>query len=350
MVGMVGKSEFLVDWTEQVYQKLKKADFSFWYEEKKGVKAKMIEEMNEENSDIMKDPIINEEEFIKTINNMKNKKATGIDNIPAELMKVLIKDDEVRMYLLRCFNKALTEEVHQDWLISRTKMIPKKDKPNILDHRPIAVTVNSNKIICTILRQKIEEFLDVSGVKFENQFGFTEGGRVEHCMFTLDYIVNMTFEKRGKYGKSLYFAFIDFKKAYDSIDRRKLIEVLIGYKINPKIIDLIVQMYRDDYTVIKLGNMLEKIEVTGGIRQGCCISTLLFKLITFKVIEKLRKERKYKIGKYEDNSLWLADDATLIAENLQILEQLLNCLSEAGREYGLEINKEKTKIMNYPHI
>merc|ERR1711970_1234123 len=179
------KSEFLVDWTEQVYQKLQKADSSFWYEEREGVKAKMMQQMNEENSGIMEDPVISEEEFIKTINNMKNKKATGIDNIPAELMKVLIKDDEVRMYLLRCFNKALTEEVHQDWLISRTKMIPKNEKPKILDHRPIAVTVNSNKIICTILRQKIEEFMEESGVKYDNQFGFTEGGRVEHCIFIL---------------------------------------------------------------------------------------------------------------------------------------------------------------------
>merc|ERR1711895_57430 len=240
---------------------------------------------------------------------------------------------------------ALVEKVHKDWLTSRTTMIPKKPKPKILDHRPIAVTVNSNKIICTILRQKIEEFLDISGVKFENQFGFTEGGRVEHCMFTLDYIVNMTFEKRGKYGKSLYFAFIDFKKAYDSIDRKKLIEVLIGYKINPKIIDLIVQMYKDDHTIVKLGNMEEKVEVTGGIRQGCSISTLLFKLITFKVIGDLRKMEKYKVGVYNDNSLWLADDATLIAKNLQILDQLLKCLEKSGKEYGLEINKEKTKIL-----
>merc|ERR1712121_582964 len=251
----------------------------------------------------------------------------------------------VRIYLLKCFNKALTEEVHKDWLTSRTKMIPKNNKPKALEHRPIAVTVNSNKIICTILRQKIEDFLEEKGIKYENQFGFTQGGRVEHCMFILSYITTMTFQKRGKKGKNLYFAFIDFKKACDSIDRKKLIEVLIGYKINPKIIDLIVQMYKDDHTVIKLGNMVEKIEVTGGIRQGCCISTLLFKLITFKVIESLRKEIKYKIGVYEDNSLWLADDATLIAENLQTLEQLLNCLSKAGREYGLEINKEKTKIM-----
>merc|ERR1712121_186741 len=143
----------------------------------------------------------------------------------------------------------------------------------------------------------------------------------------------------------LYLAFIDFKKAYDSIDRKKLIEVLIGYKINPKIIDLIVQMYKDDHTVIKLGNMVEKIEVTGVIRQGCCISTLLFKLVTFKVIERLRRERKYKVGKFDDNSVWLADDAILIAENPHILEQLLDCLSKAGGEYGLQINKEKTKIM-----
>ena len=73
------------------------------------------------------------------------------------------------------------------------------------------------------------------------------------------------------------------KKAYDSIDRKKLIEVLIEFKINPKIIDLIVQMHKDDHTIIKLGNMNEKIEVTGGIRQGCCISTLLFKMVLLKL-------------------------------------------------------------------
>merc|ERR1711891_9931 len=334
------KSEFLMDWTEQVYQKLQKADFSFWYREKTGAKAKMIKQMEEGNSDIMEDPIISEEEFIKTINGMKNNKATGIDNIPAELMKVLIKDNDVRIYLLKCFNKALTEEVHKDWLISRTKMIPKK-----LEHRPIAVTVNSNKIICTILRQKIENFLEEKGMKYENQFGFTQGGRVEHCMFILNYVTNMTFEKRGRNGKALYLAFIDFKKAYDSIDRKKLIEVLIEFKINPKIIDLIVQMYKDDHTIIKLGNMNEKIEVTGGIRQGCCISTLLFKLVTFKIIEKLRNEPLFRMRKFNDNSIWLADDATLIAESLQTLKQLLDCLNKAGGEYGLQINREKTKIM-----
>ena len=139
--------------------------------------------MTEEESDIMENPVISEKELIDTINNMKNNKATGVDNMQAEVMKALIKDEQVRGYLLKCFNRALIDEVHQDWLVSRTTMIPKNKKPKILENRPIAVTVNSNKIVCTILRQKIEEFLERKGIKYENQLGFTEGGRVEHYVY-----------------------------------------------------------------------------------------------------------------------------------------------------------------------
>ena len=306
----------------------------------------MEEEMEKEDSEIMEAPIISEEEFVKTINDMKNGKASGIDNIPAELMKSLIRNDEIRIYLLKCFNKALTEEVHEDWLLSRTTMIPKTEKPKIMEHRPIAVTVNSSKIICSILRKKIEEFLEEKGIKYENQFGFTAGGRVEHCLYILDYIANMTYESKSRKYKSLYFAFIDFKKAYDSIDRKRLIEVLVKFKINPQIIDLIVQMYEGDSTIIQLGRMRKKIEVTGGIRQGCCISTLLFKMVTFTIIDDLRElGKKYQVGEFMDNSLWLADDATLIADSLPNLLELLEILKKTGKKNGLEINLEKTKIM-----
>ena len=57
-------------------------------------------------------------------------------------------------------------------------MIPKVNKPRILDHRPIAVTVNSSKLICSILRKKIEEQLKDSNIIFENQYGFTKGGKI----------------------------------------------------------------------------------------------------------------------------------------------------------------------------
>ena len=83
---------------------------------------------------------------------------------------------------------------------------------------------------------------------------------------------------------------VDFKKAYDSVDRRKLIEVMAKYEVNINIIEMIVQMYSRDKTTITLGKMQETIEVTGGSRQGCSISTLLFKMVTFCIIEDLERD------------------------------------------------------------
>ena len=72
-------------------------------------------------------------------------------------MKHITKNEDIKKYMLKCFNNVLKEDIHEDWLLSKTTMIPKVKKN--LDHRPIAVIVNSSKIICTILREKIEEHL-----------------------------------------------------------------------------------------------------------------------------------------------------------------------------------------------
>ena len=75
-------------------------------------------------------------------------------------------------------------------------------------------------------------------------------------------------------------------------------------------------------------------------------STLLFKLVTFIIFEKLRSKTKpFKIGKCEENSLWLADDATLIATDRESLLKGPEALDEAGKENDLIISEEKTKII-----
>ena len=149
-------TEYIEKWKNSVYQKDTKTDFSFWYggENQIGLKKTMEELLKQENSGIMEFPSISEEDFVGVIKQMKNGKAAGIDDIPAELMKHLIKNKKIRTYLVKCFNNALSEDIHKDWLMSKTTMIPKNNKPKILDHRPIAVTVNNSKIICTILRKK----------------------------------------------------------------------------------------------------------------------------------------------------------------------------------------------------
>ena len=98
--------KFIGSWLINIYQKAKKPDFSFWYG-KEGMMEKMLEEGKEENSEIMKFPIIEEEEFTRAINKMKNGKTSGIDGISAEIMKFLIKDEEIKKYAIKCFNNAV---------------------------------------------------------------------------------------------------------------------------------------------------------------------------------------------------------------------------------------------------
>ena len=122
---------------------------------KGGLKEKMELEAKHPQSSIMKLPVIEEKELAETIKNMKNGKAAGVDGIRSELMKYLMKDEEIRKHSKKCFNNILKEKVNRDWLTSVTTMIPKTKQPKILEHRPIAVMVNSSKIFWSIIRERI---------------------------------------------------------------------------------------------------------------------------------------------------------------------------------------------------
>ena len=77
---------------------------------------------------------------------------------------------------------------------------------------------------------------------------------------------------------------IDFKKAFDSVKREKIIEVMEEYKVHPQLIEGVANIYVGDKTTIDLGGGLEQeVGVTSGIRQGCTGSATIFKLITYKM-------------------------------------------------------------------
>ena len=129
-------------------------------------------------------------------------------------------------------------------------MIRKTDKPTVRDFRPIAIIEASCKIYFTFLKRGIEEHLRENGLVIESQTGFTEGGRVEYNHLFLQYAVNRTFASDRRRKEMLVVVAIDFKKAFDSIDRGRLVEVLVRYRIHPLVIDLIVRVYAGDETMI----------------------------------------------------------------------------------------------------
>ena len=86
------------------------------------------------------------------------------------------------------------------------------------------------------------------------------------------------------------------QKAYDSVKRETMVEIITELKIASKIIDFIVNIYREDSTKIQLEESKEiEIEVTSGRRHGCTGSIMLFKKITHKIMEEMRKPAAIKI-------------------------------------------------------
>ena len=91
---MTYTKEYIGEWKRSVYQKYERIDFTFWHgsETKEGWKTRMERELQAGNSGIMEAPVIISKELVDVISNMKNGKASGVDGIPAELMKHIIKN------------------------------------------------------------------------------------------------------------------------------------------------------------------------------------------------------------------------------------------------------------------
>ena len=73
---------------------------------------------------------------------------------------------------------------------------------------------------------------------------------------------------------------IDFKKAFDSVDRVALIRSFMYYKCDPRSIAVVLDLYVGDRTEVwRNGILVGDTEVTGGIRQGCTGSPQLFVMV-----------------------------------------------------------------------
>ena len=126
-----------------------------------------------------------------------------------------------------------------------------------------------------------------------------------------------------------------------------MVQILKELRIDSKIIDFIVRIYREDSTKIQLEKNKEiEIEVTSGIRQGCTASTVLFKLITYKIIEEMRKNgRNTNIGTKNYICLFYADDGLILAKDKEKAERSIEIIREIGGKYGLQHNERKSQCI-----
>ena len=204
----------------------------------------------------MKEPMITKDKIKKCLQHTKKKKKSGPDGLKPELYKTLTKDETCIEALAECLKKELDiRQKPPKWKKSKTKMKKTVKKPTAKELRPIALTNMPYKLFMSLVKNEIEEHLEENRGLKEIQAGFTMGGRIEDDILILQYLVEETYKMK----KSLIVISVNFRKAYDSVKREKIIEVMKDYKIHPKVIDATTEIYEGDMGVRRGGAAREGI-------------------------------------------------------------------------------------------
>jgi hypothetical protein len=141
------------------------------------------------------------------------------------------------------------------------------------DHHTISLIAHAAKVVASVIRGRSEKKMeDVLG---EDQFGFRKGKGTRDAIGMLRIISEQTLD----IGEEICVCFIDWQKAFDCVKWTKLMEILKKTGIDWRERRLISKLYMDRNVKVRLDQGLTKSVKTGrGVRQGCCLSPLLFNL------------------------------------------------------------------------
>ncbi|XP_035731235.1 uncharacterized protein LOC118445651 [Vespa mandarinia] len=200
----------------------------------------------------------NAEEIKETINNLKNNKASGEDSITAELLKW--SQSKIIEELQLIFEDILrTERFPEEWKVALIHPLHEKgDKLNVDNYRGISLLQTAYKIISKILLNRIETTLDKQLGKY--QAGFRKGRSCSEQIFNLISIIR----QRILNSKDIGVTFIDFKKAFDSVDRETIDKTIREFGVKNKLANLILlDNLKSATTQI---NLLEEIANKAGLK------------------------------------------------------------------------------------
>jgi len=147
--------------------------------------------------------------------------------------------------------------------------------------------------------------------------------------------------------EELSVCFIDWQKAFDRVNWTKLMQILKETGIDWQERRLISNLYMAQSVKLQLNQGETRSVKTGrGVRQGCCLSSILFNLYSECLTKDALEEfGDFKIGRQIIHTVKYADDLVLLAKEEKVLQDMIDKLTEVGRCYGMEINVEKTKVM-----
>ena len=247
------------------------------------------------------------------------------------------------------------------WRQALLTPLPKKgSRLNVGNFRRISLIDVESKAYLLIVLDRIRTHLDRCFL--DEQHGFRPERGPGDGQFCLRRLV----EVASAHAVPVYAGFVDFKQAFDSLDRETLWAMLKAYGVHPKLVALIQDLYQGTTARVRANGFLsDTVPFHSGVRQGCPLSPTLFNVymdFVARILLRRCQERgipgfqiAYNIpgegvrpaaGGVRDLAMLLyADDLVLLAPSLEALTAALDVLEEVAAEWGLTINHDKTEVM-----
>lgn len=282
-------------------------------------------------------------EIANILSNLKPKTSTGHDGLSTKLLKNLT--NVIANPLTILINKSLVEGVVPDSIkIAKVLPIYKKDDPyNIQNYRPISLLPAFSKIFEKVVFKRLYMFLQTKEAIFEKQYGFRPKHSTIDAMH--DFLRNIyDVYERNEDGIGI---FIDFTKAFDTIDHKLLLHKLYVYGIRGNAHKWFESYLtnRKQYVNYK-GTSSESQKITFGVPQGSVLGPLLFLVF----INDLPNCLDFC------SAILFADDSNLFHSGsnkdllIQQINQDLNNLDIWCRSNTLSLNINKTHFIFFNQV
>ena len=201
------------------------------------------------------------------------KKSFGFDNIPARLLKDAA--DYIAYPLSYIFNMSLSKGVFPDTMkIAKVTPVYKKGEKDILgNYRPISVLPLLAKVLEKIINKQLLHYFETNNLFYDEQYGFRKNYSTKLSLASLVNVMSKSLDE----GKITLGVFIDFRKAFDTINHNILCKKLEYYGVKGLPLQWI-RNYLSNRTqfVTYDGKLSCKKAVTCGVPQGSVLGPTLF--------------------------------------------------------------------------
>ena len=278
------------------------------------------------------------------ISSLKKDKAAGPDN----LVPILFK--EGGCHLVMEITKLLgliweTETVPISWGESIVIPLFKKGSRVLCEnHRGISLTPVITRIVASIILNRLKQARD--STTREEQAGFRPGRGCIDQIFTLRQLL----EQRHTYRRPTIAVFLDFKGAFDSVDRKALFQTLCRRGLPDKYVNILKSLYSHTTGSVRAyGRCSKTFDTKSGVRQGCPLSPFLFNFIIDEIMEDCvtrSPSSGIELGSFEDLvDLDYADDIVMLFDSSEKAQHMLNTVSGSILPFGMRFAPAKCKVL-----